>query len=88
MPDMRMETPDETLAAAAAQGDRAAFSLLLTRHYDRVFRTAFRLTGRRADAEDLAQDVFIQIYCFYSFDSLRHSLIESLNDCKLVYCEI
>ncbi len=52
-----METPDETLAAAAAQGDRAAFSLLLTRHYDRVFRTAFRLTGRRADAEDLAQDI-------------------------------
>ena len=57
MPDMRMETPDETLAAAAAQGDRAAFSLLLTRHYDRVFRTAYRLTGRRADAEDLAQDI-------------------------------
>jgi len=52
-----METPDETLAAAAAQGDRAAFSVLLTRHYDRVFRTAFRLTGRRADAEDLAQDI-------------------------------
>ena len=52
-----METPDETLAAAAAQGDRAAFSVLLTRHYDRVFRTAYRLTGRRADAEDLAQDI-------------------------------
>jgi RNA polymerase sigma-70 factor (ECF subfamily) len=57
MPDMRMETPDETLATAAAQGDRAAFSVLLTRHYDRVFRTAYRLTGRRADAEDLAQDI-------------------------------
>ncbi len=52
-----METPDETLAANAAQGDRAAFAALLTRHYDRVFRTAFRLTGRRADAEDLAQDI-------------------------------
>jgi len=54
---MRMETPDETLATAAAQGDRAAFAALLARHYDRVFRTAFRLTGRRADAEDLAQDI-------------------------------
>lgn len=52
-----METPDETLATAAAQGDRAAFGVLLTRHYDRVFRTAYRLTGRRADAEDLAQDI-------------------------------
>ncbi len=54
---MLMETPDETLAQAAASGDRAAFALLLARHYDRVFRLAFRLTGRRADAEDLAQDI-------------------------------
>ncbi len=54
---MLMETADETLATAAAQGDRAAFAILLARHYDRVFRLAFRLTGRRADAEDLAQDI-------------------------------
>lgn len=54
---MRMETPDESLATAAAAGDRAAFAALLDRHYDRVFRLAFRLTGQRADAEDLAQDV-------------------------------
>jgi RNA polymerase sigma-70 factor (ECF subfamily) len=54
---MLMETADETLATAAASGDRAAFALLLARHYDRVFRLAFRLTGRRADAEDLAQDI-------------------------------
>jgi RNA polymerase sigma-70 factor, ECF subfamily len=54
---MRMETPDETLALAAATGDRAAFAALLERHYDRIFRLAFRLTGRRADAEDLAQDI-------------------------------
>lgn len=52
-----METPDETLATAAAAGDRAAFSALLSRHYDHIFRLAFRLTGRRADAEDLAQDI-------------------------------
>jgi RNA polymerase sigma-70 factor (ECF subfamily) len=54
---MRMDTPDETLAAAAALGDRAAFSALLSRHYDRVFSTAYRLTGRRAEAEDLTQEV-------------------------------
>jgi RNA polymerase sigma-70 factor (ECF subfamily) len=54
---MLMETADETLATAAASGDRTAFALLLARHYDRVFRLAFRLTGRRADAEDLAQDI-------------------------------
>ena len=54
---MRMETSDESLARAAAEGDSHAFSLLLERHYDRVFRLAFRLTGAAAEAEDLTQDV-------------------------------
>lgn len=58
---MRMETTekttDETLAQAAADGDREAFSLLLTRCYDRLFGLCFRLTGTRADAEDLTQDI-------------------------------
>lgn len=54
---MRMETTDETLAQAAANGDREAFSLLLARSYDRLFGLCFRLTGSRADAEDLTQDI-------------------------------
>ena len=54
---MLMDTPDETLATAAASGDRVAFALLLERHYDRVFRLAWRLTGRHAEAEDLTQDI-------------------------------
>lgn len=54
---MRMATSDEALARAAAGGDRDAFSALLARHYDRVFGLAFRLTGRREEAEDLCQDV-------------------------------
>ncbi|HMO06683.1 MAG TPA: RNA polymerase sigma factor [Paracoccaceae bacterium] len=52
-----METPDETLARAAARGDRAAFAALVGRHYDRIFGLAWRLTGRRDAAEDLAQDI-------------------------------
>ena len=54
---MLMETPDETLATAAAQGDRTAFGVLVSRHYDRVFGLAFRLTGNRAEAQDLTQDI-------------------------------
>ena len=54
---MRMTTSDEALALAAAGGDEKAFSALITRHYDRVFRLAFRLTGARAEAEDLTQDI-------------------------------
>lgn len=54
---MLMDTPDETLASAAAEGDRAAFATLVARHYDRIFGLAWRLSGNRSDAEDLAQDI-------------------------------
>lgn len=52
-----MTTSDEDLAQAAARGDGAAFSALLERHYDRLFGLCFRLTGSRAEAEDLTQDI-------------------------------
>lgn len=55
---MLMDTPDETLASAAQGGDRAAFAVLIQRHYDRVHGLAWRLTGSRADAQDLTQDIF------------------------------
>ncbi len=54
---MRMDVSDEDLAISAARGDRAAFSALLDRCYDRMFHLAFRLTGSRAEAEDLTQDI-------------------------------
>ena len=52
-----MTTSDTSLALAAAKGDRAAFSTLLERQYDRLFRLCFRLTGSQAEAEDLTQDI-------------------------------
>lgn len=58
---MRMETADETLAEAARDGDRAAFAALLARHYDRMHGLAFRLTGRKAEAEDLTQDICLAL---------------------------
>jgi RNA polymerase sigma-70 factor (ECF subfamily) len=54
---MLMDTPDEMLATAAATGDRAAFATLVGRHYDRIHGLAWRLTGSRTEAEDLAQDI-------------------------------
>lgn len=54
---MLMDTPDEMLATAAAEGDRAAFATLVGRHYDRIHGLAWRLTGSRTEAEDLAQDI-------------------------------
>lgn len=54
---MRMNVSDESLARAAADGDRQAFALLVGRVYDRVYGYAVRLTGSRTEAEDLAQDL-------------------------------
>ena len=51
------EDPDADLLAAAVAGDRRAFAALLERHYDRVHALAWQLTGTRADADDVAQDV-------------------------------
>ena len=48
---------DADLVAGAIAGDRAAFSALLERHYDRIHGLAWQLTGTRADADDIAQDV-------------------------------
>jgi len=53
----REDDPDAELAASAVGGDRAAFEALLRRHYDRIHGLAWQLTGTRADADDVAQDV-------------------------------
>jgi len=52
-----MKTSNEALAQAASNGDLEAFSLLVRRHYDRLFRLSWRLTGHKADAEDLTHDI-------------------------------
>lgn len=49
--------PDADLLAAALGGSRHAFEALLRRHYDRIHGLAWQLTGSRADADDITQDV-------------------------------
>jgi RNA polymerase sigma-70 factor, ECF subfamily len=52
---------DEALAQAAAAGNRASFAVLIERHYDRIFRLAWRWAGSRTEAEDIAQDVCVKL---------------------------
>lgn len=52
--------PDADLAAARA-GDRGAFARVVAANYDFVFRVAWRWTGNREDAEDVAQDVCMRL---------------------------
>lgn len=53
----RSDDPDADLVARAIGGERDAFAELLERYYDRIHGLAWQLTGARADAEDVAQDV-------------------------------
>lgn len=59
-PDLR-QAADSDFAAARA-GDTSAFVRLVRHHQARVFSLALRLTGRREDAEELAQDTFLGLH--------------------------
>lgn len=56
-----MNTGDNELAAQAGNGDATAFQVLLGRHYDSIYRIAYRFTGVREDAEDIAQGVCVSL---------------------------
>lgn len=52
---------DAVLAAQAQAGDRRAFGALVDRHYDLIFRSAWRWIGDQDDAQDVAQEVCIRL---------------------------
>jgi len=53
---------DEQLILRVGQDDLAAFECLVRRHQISALRTARRFLGDEHEAEDLAQDAFLQIY--------------------------
>lgn len=57
--DSTSDRSDEALAAALRGGDRNALAELYRRHAERLLAVAYRITGSRADAEDVVHDVFV-----------------------------
>ncbi len=58
----RDRAEEHGLCARVAEGDDEAFSILVERYQHRVFGFCARMIGDRAEAEDLAQDVFLTLY--------------------------
>lgn len=61
----RTSVPDpieEKAIRAAQKGDGAAFETLYTLHKKRVYSLCLRMTGSTADAEDLSQEAFMQLF--------------------------
>ncbi|GBC81616.1 ECF RNA polymerase sigma factor SigE [bacterium HR10] len=53
---------DVALAQASAAGDMSAFEELYRRHRRKVYSLCLRMLGNVPDAEDLTQEVFLQLY--------------------------
>ncbi|HKK18805.1 MAG TPA: sigma-70 family RNA polymerase sigma factor [Opitutales bacterium] len=53
---------DSLCMRSIAQGEREAFAGLVERWQNRLINFFYRSTGNRADAEDLAQETFVELY--------------------------
>jgi RNA polymerase sigma-70 factor (ECF subfamily) len=53
---------DATLVERARCGDESAYAELVARHQQRIIRVAYRITGSREEALDVAQEVFLKAY--------------------------
>lgn len=53
---------DNELAGALQGGDESAFEELVRRHQGRVYAVAYRVTGNREDALDVAQESLLKAY--------------------------
>jgi RNA polymerase sigma-70 factor (ECF subfamily) len=56
------ETSDETLVGLIGKGDKHAMQVLFGRHNVRVFRFLMRFVDGEATAQDLASEVFIEVW--------------------------
>lgn len=56
------QTPDIDLCRLAAEGNLAAFEIIYQRYHRRTYSLCLRMTSSQTEAEDLTQEVFIQLF--------------------------
>ncbi len=59
---MALPQPDPAVLRKAQKGDERAFAIILRTYETPVYNYVLRLTGDKALAEDLTQEVFLRVY--------------------------
>jgi len=62
MSNLTSELPDRELIERFNGGEHEAFDLLVQKHSGRAYQIAYGVLGKREDAEEVAQDVFVRVY--------------------------
>lgn len=60
--EIAADAPDFDLTQLAAGGNIAAFEMLYVRHHRRTYSLCLRMTKNVTEAEDLTQEVFVQLF--------------------------
>jgi RNA polymerase sigma-70 factor (ECF subfamily) len=60
--DSPVDFSDLQLAKRAAEGDVSAFETLYERHHRKTYSLCLRMLGNQSDAEDLTQEVYVQLF--------------------------
>jgi RNA polymerase sigma-70 factor, ECF subfamily len=69
---LRTQSDEELCQRAAASRDSAAFQELFDRYWSQVFRLTLAIVRSEAEAEDVAQSVFVELHCRAGeFDSTK-----------------
>jgi RNA polymerase sigma-70 factor (ECF subfamily) len=60
--ELRVLSGDEKLVERCLQGNDAAWESIVNSYGRRIYNLSYRYTGRRDEAEDLTQEIFIKVY--------------------------
>lgn len=61
---------DKDLIRMLHNGDNEAFSIIISKYYDDIYRFCFYLTGQETDSYDITQEVFVKFIRYA--DSFRY----------------
>ena len=59
---MKIKETDNSIIERILSGDKSGYRDLANRHKDYAFTVAYKIAGTREDAEEIAQDAFIQAF--------------------------